>query len=329
MKVAEPEVIGPGPGDILAAHARIAGVVRRTPLERSGWLSAEAGCDVLLKLECWQPTRSFKVRGAANALTLRAEAARACGVVTASAGNHGQAVARAAAAVGAAATVFVPADAPAAKKARIRALGAVLDERERTYDDAEVAAAAFAARTGALLVHAFSDADVVAGQGTVGVEIAEDLPDVRSVVVPVGGGGLFAGVAIALRAAAPAARVVGVQSVETRAMFDAFAAGGVVASPITPTLADGLAGCTDAASYQRVRALTDTIHLVDEVAIADAMRKLFVHDGVVAEGAGAAGAAAVAAGIVAVDGPAVVIVTGGNVDAERYARILRGEPWRT
>jgi threonine dehydratase len=323
------EVLGPEYDAIVSARARIAGAVRRTPLERSSWLSAQAACDVLLKLECWQPTRSFKVRGAANALALQADAARACGVVTASAGNHGQAVARAAAAIGAPATVFVPADAPAAKKARIRALGAQLDDRPRTYDDAEVAAAAFAERTGALFVHAFSDADVVAGQGTVGVEIVEDLPDVRTVVVPVGGGGLFAGVGVALRTAAPAARMIGVQSVETRAMFDAFAAGGIVDSPITPTLADGLAGCTDAASYHRVRALTDTIHLVDEVAIADAMRKLFVHDGVVAEGAGAAGAAAVAAGIVPVDGPAVVVITGGNVDAERYARILRGEPWRT
>src|SRR5690606_34390757 len=197
-----------------------------------------------------------------------------------------------------------------------------------TYDDAEAAAVAHAERTGALFVHAFSDADVVAGQGTVGLEIADDLPGVRTVVVPVGGGGLFAGVGSALRALAPAATLVGVQSVETRAMFDAFAAGRVVDSTITPTLADGLAGCTDRASYERVRALTDTIHLVDEVAIADAMRKLFVHDGIVAEGAGAVGAAAVAAGIVEVEGPAVVIITGGNVDADRFSRILKGEPWR-
>ena len=178
-------------------------------------------------------------------------------------------------------------------------------------------------------MHAFSDADVVAGQGTVALEIAEELPDVRTLVVPVGGGGLIAGVGVALRTAAPGARVVGVQSVETRALFDAFSAGRVVDSPVTPTLADGLAGCTDDASYRRVRALIDRIHLVDEVAIADAMRKLFVHDGVVAEGAGAVGLAAVAAGIVQVEGPAVVIISGGNVDAERFARILRGEPWRT
>jgi threonine dehydratase len=319
----------PDHGAVVAARARIEGAVRRTPLERSDWLSELAGCDVLLKLECWQPTRSFKVRGAANAIALLGEAARLHGVVTASAGNHGQAVARAAAAVGAPATVFVPADAPAAKKARIRALGAELDDRPATYDDAEVAAAAFAERSNARFVHAFSDPDVVAGQGTVGLEIAEDLPGVRTVVVPVGGGGLLAGMGVALRAAAPAARLVGVQSVQTRAMFDAFSAGGIVDSAITPTLADGLAGCTDGASYRRVRALVDTIHLVDEVAIADAMRNLFVRDGVVAEGAGAVGAAAVAAGIVPVAGPAVVVITGGNVDAQRFARVLEGEPWPT
>jgi threonine dehydratase len=326
-RAADATVPRPTVEDVLAARARIADMVHRSPLEPSPWLSGIAGQAVHLKLECWQPTRSFKVRGATNALMARAKEARARGVATASAGNHGQAVARAAAAVDARATIFVPADAPAAKKARIRSYGAALDESAANYDEAEVAARAFAERTGALFVHAFSDPDVVAGQGTVGLEIAEMLPEARNVVVPVGGGGLIAGIGTVLRMAAPAARVIGVQSVATRAMYDAFRAGGNVDSPITPTIADGLAGCTDEASYQRVRAIVDAIHLVEEGAIAEAMRGLFVHDGVVAEGSGAVGVAAVATGQLRLDGPTVVVVTGGNVDADRFARILRGEPW--
>jgi threonine dehydratase len=313
--------------DVLAARARIADVVHRSPLEPSPWLSGYARQPVYLKLECWQPTRSFKVRGATNAVLAHAKEARARGLVTASAGNHGQAVARAAHAVDAQVTVFVPADAPKAKKARIRRYGAELDERAATYDDAEREARAFADRTGAFFVHPFSDPDVVAGQGTVGLEIAEQLPDVRHVIVPVGGGGLIAGIGTVLRMAAPSAQLLAVQSVETRALYDAFQAGHVVDSPITPTLADGLAGCTDEASYRRVRALVETIHLVEEAAIADAMRGLFGHDGVVAEGSGAVGVAALASGLFRLEGPTAVVITGGNIDADRFARILRGEPW--
>jgi threonine dehydratase len=326
-RAAEATVPRPTVEDVLRARARIADAVHRTPLERSPWLSEVAGCDVYLKLECWQPTRSFKVRGASNAVLARAKEVRARGLVTASAGNHGQAVARAARAVDAPATIFVPTDAPAAKKERIRGFGATLDEGAATYDDAEHAARAFADRTGAVFVHAFSDADVVAGQATVGLEIAEALPAVRNVVVPVGGGGLIAGIGTVLREVAPTCRLLGVQSVETRAMSDAFGAGHAVDSPITPTLADGLAGCTDETSYQRVRALIERIHLVDEAAIADALRLLFVRDGVVAEGSGAVGPAAIAGGVLRLEGDTAVVITGGNIDADRFARILRGEPW--
>lgn len=312
----------PTPFEIQAARRRIGGTARVTPLEHSAFLSAHTGQDVHLKLECWQRTRSFKVRGAANAIALLPVEERARGVVAASAGNHGQAVALAAQAAGIRATIFVPGDAPAAKKRRIRALGAALDEGCASYDEAEIAAQEYAARTGAVVIHAFSDAAVVAGQGTIGLEIREQLPAVRDVVVPVGGGGLVAGVGIAMKEDGSAIGMVGVQSVETRAMHDALRAGRVVETPITRTLADGLAGRTDDLAFQRARRVLDSLLLVEESAIAEAMRQLFHHDGIVAEGSGAVGVAALLSGAFVPRGPTVVIITGGNVDAARYAAII-------
>ncbi|NIP78768.1 MAG: pyridoxal-phosphate dependent enzyme, partial [Gemmatimonadetes bacterium] len=190
----------PGLDAIREARQRNAAVVWRTPLEPSAWLAAVAGVPVHLKLECWQRTRSFKIRGAHNAVAALDDATRARGLVAASAGNHGLAVALAARVHGARATVFVPETAPATKKDRIRGSGAELREVAGSYDDAAAAARRFAAETGAHPVHAFADPAVVAGQGTVGLEIVEELPGVATVVVPVGGGGLAAGVGAALRA---------------------------------------------------------------------------------------------------------------------------------
>ena len=311
----------PTPADVAAAHTRIAPFVRRTPLERSAALSDMFGVAVHLKLECWQPTRSFKVRGAFSALAALDPGARARGVVTASAGNHGQAVALAAARFGVRATVFVPADAPRTKKHRIRALGAALDESSASYDDAEDAAVAWAERNEATFVHAFSDDAVVAGQATVALEVLEELPDVRTVLVPVGGGGLIAGIGVVLRDRAPHVRLLGVQSVETRVMHDSLRAGRLVDLAVTPTLADGLAGRIDARSLARVQELVHEIHLVEETDIAEAIRTLFVRDGIVAEGAGAVAIAALTA-LRQVDGPAAAIITGGNIDAARLSHIL-------
>ncbi|HEX6940005.1 MAG TPA: pyridoxal-phosphate dependent enzyme [Longimicrobiales bacterium] len=312
--------------DIYRARRRIAAGAYRTPLERSDWLSEIAGCDVRLKLECWQRTRSFKIRGALSAVTALSPEDRARGLVAASAGNHGQGVALAAREAGLAATVFVPASAPATKKARIRAFGATLREVDGTYDDAEAAARAHARETGAAFVHPFADPLVVAGQGTIGLEILEDAPDVREVVVPVGGGGLIAGIGIALRAAAGASvRVVGVQSEATRAMHDAFIAGGPVPAEVHPTLADGLAGGIEPESYERARAVTDEIRLVSEAAIAEAIRELYRRDGVVAEGSAATAVALLCATAWRPAGPAVLVITGGNIDAGRLAGILRND----
>ena len=317
----------PGISDVLAARRRIAPFVRRTPLERSASLSEASGTQAWLKLECWQPTRSFKVRGAFSAVAALDGVARSRGLVTASAGNHGQAVALAARASGARATVFVPADAPAAKKSRIRRLGAVLNEESPDYDAAEVAARAFAEERGGTFVHAYSDPRVVAGQGTVALEILEELPGVRTLLVPVGGGGLIGGVGIVARAMAPSARVVGVQSERTPVMHDSLAAGRVVERPVVPTLADGLAGAIDERAFALARQVVAGMLLVSEPAIAAAMRWLQQEEAILAEGSGAVAVAALLEARGRFEGPVAAIITGGNVDGGRLARILsEGSP---
>jgi threonine dehydratase len=311
---------------IYEARATLRQVVRRTPLEPSTWLSERLGVAVHLKLECWQRTGSFKLRGAFNAVAALDPAARRRGLVTASAGNHGQAVALAARLHGVAATVFVPRNAPATKQARIRQLGAELRAVDGSYDDAAAAARALAADGVACMVHPFNDAAVAAGQGTVGLEILEDLPTVRQVVVPVGGGGLIVGIGTAMTGAAgDGVRVVGVQSEATRAMHAAFEAGRVVATDVVPTLCDGLAGEVEEESFQAARRVADALHLVTEVEVAAAIRELYVHEGVVAEGSGAVGIAAALAGKLASDGPVAIVVSGGNIDRAKLAPILAGD----
>ncbi len=311
--------------DVLDARRRIEGRARSTPLHHSIWLSEHAGVPVYLKLECWQRTGSFKMRGAANAVASLDPESRARGLVTASAGNHGQAVALAAREDGIRADIFVPENAPAQKKLRIREYGATLHTVEGIYDQAAAAARAYAEEHGAYYLHAFVDPRVVAGQGTVGLEIGDALPDVRTVLVPVGGGGLIAGTGLALRETLdPPPRIVGVQSDATPAMHDAFAAGVVVESAMPPTIADGLAGQVEPASYERARAVAEDILLVPEERLAEGIRRLFLHDGVTAEGSGIVGVIAVLDGLVELDGPTVVVVSGGNIDPATLAGILSG-----
>jgi threonine dehydratase len=319
-----PNSLGPTLGEIYEARRRIRGVVRHTPLERSPSLSEVAGHDVYMKLEAWQRTRSFKMRGAYNAVSSLDPEHRARGLVTASAGNHGQAVALAAREVGARATIFIPSNAPEIKKHRIQSFGATINADSATYDDAEVAALRFAEDTGATFVHSYSDRAVVAGQGTVGLEIIEDMPHVKNVIVPVGGGGLIAGVGVAIKSANQDIKVLGVQSTHTPAMYEAFKAGKLVTCPIPPTIADGLAGQTDELSYQRALGVVDEMYLVDESSIPSAIRNLY-YDGVLAEGSAAVSAAAISEGVIKIDGPTVVVITGGNIDAAQFAAILTSE----
>lgn len=314
----------PSPAEIRAAAARIAPFIRRTPLRRSAALSDCLGGDVWLKLECEQITGSFKIRGAANVLSTLDTEARRHGVVTPSAGNHGLGIASAAAALGVRATVFVPRTAPAVKREKIAALGAAVDATAASYDDADLLAHATAVRTGATFVSPCTGRDLLAGQGTVALEVLEELPALRTMVVPVGGGGLVGGIGGLLRTEAPLVRIHGAQSVRTSAMSLALASGEPTAVPDLPTLADGLAGLVDAEMLAQGRAALDGIMTAEEEAIAETIAYLWIEEGLKVEGAGAVGVAALLASNQPLEFPAVVTVSGGNIDGAVHAAILAG-----
>ncbi len=300
--------------DAQAAADRIRAHVIRTPLEQSAALSAMCGTDVWLKFECFQLTGSFKLRGALNAL-LQRQASR---VVTASAGNHGLGVARAAAMLGVSATVVVPLTASTAKDAALRRSGAELIQVGETYDDAEVAAIELARDRGVPYISAYNDPQVIAGGGTVALEILEDLPDTRSIVVPAGGGGLISGIAIA----APNQQVFGVQSEASPALHAALQAGQRVEVDVRPSLADGLAGNVEPGSitFDLVRAHVREIVLVSEHAIAEAMGWLLLNEHVVVEGSAAVGVAALLDQRIqpTPSGPVAVILTGRNLAGDAF-----------
>lgn len=309
--------------DVLAAARRVEGLARRTPLERAPSLEEAAGTEVYLKLENQQRTGSFKLRGAVNALAALSPEARARGVVTASAGNHGAGVAWAARALGVPATVFVPAGAAATKRGRIARFGATLREVPGGYDEAHHAGEAHAMETGLPFVNAFSDFQVVAGQGTVGLEVFAELPEVRTLVVPAGGGGLVGGIGIVARALGRGVRVVGVQTEATSALHDSLRAGELRSPPVVPTLCEGLSGDVDARSLALAQRVVDEVVLVSEAGVRRAVRHLYVEEGIVAEGSAAVVAAALMEGRVpGPRGPVAAVVSGGNIDAPVLAEFL-------
>jgi threonine dehydratase len=316
----------PSPDSIRAAASTLAGVAVRTPLRHSAGLSALAGTPVWLKLETEQITGSFKLRGAYTVLASLDAATRRRGVVASSAGNHGLGVAWAAERLGVPATIYVPANAPAVKKQGIAVLGARLDDSRPTYDEALAAAMEHASRTGARFVHPCTGDVLLAGQGTVALEITEQLPTVAAIVVPVGGAGLLGGVAGWLRGTAPEVRIIGAQSEHTAAMARTLAAGRLVEVPDLPTLADGLAGQIDAVAFEIGREALDDIAVISEAQLAGAIAWLSRHEGVRVEGAGAVGVGALLSGAVPSlppsPSPVVIIVSGGNIDAPRHARLL-------
>jgi threonine dehydratase len=311
--------------DVVAAQAAIGDVTRHTPVLPSATLSERCGGDVLLKAESLQRTGSFKIRGALSKLHALGDGC-ARGVVCGSAGNHAQALALAAQARGVPCEVFMPDGAPIAKVEATAALGARVVIGGATVDDCLVAAHARAQESGMAFVHPFDDPDVVAGQGTLGLELLADLPELATVVVPVGGGGLAGGVAIAVKSERPDVRVVGVQ-VETVAAFPgSLKAGRPVAVSAGLTIADGIA-------VKRPGKLTlglierwlDDLVVVGEDVVADAMVLLMEKAKLVVEGAGAVGVAALLGGQVvpAQRGTTCVILSGGNVDAGLLATVAR------
>lgn len=303
--------------DILAAQERLVGIAQVTPVHSSGTLGALAGRTVWLKAENLQLTGSFKIRGAYNTIAQLTEGERERGVVTASAGNHGQAVAWAARQAGISATIFVPEGAPMAKVDAARGYGAAVVLAGEGFDDAVAAARLHVESTGATFVHAFDDPRVVAGQGTLGLELAEQLPPgPGTVVIPIGGGGLAAGVAIALRALRPELSLVGVQA----AACAPFAG----RAPIGPTIADGIAVKYPAELTSAIlRDLLDDVVVVDDEAISQALVLLLERSKLVVEGAGAAPVAALLDGLVPGSGPVCAVLAGGNIDATTLISVTR------
>ncbi len=301
-----------GVDDIEDARARIAGVVRKTPVHRSENLSRLAGRALVLKPEHLQRTGSFKLRGAYNHISRLTGAGE---VVAASAGNHAQGVALAATLSGRRSVIYMPTNAALPKVEATRAYGAEVRLGGDTVDDCAVEATLYAHETGAFYVPPFDDPLVIAGQGTVGLEVVEEAPDAVAVVVPVGGGGLLSGIATAVKARCPSVRVIGVEAAGAATMRSALDAGEVVTLASVTTMADGTAvrACSEL-TLAHTRAFADDVVLVSEEATSRAMLLLLERAKWVVEPAGALALAAVLEGLVPGDGPVVAVCSGGNVD---------------
>jgi threonine dehydratase len=310
--------------DIEAARVVLGDVARRTPVEGSRPLSERVGGPVALKCENLQRTGSFKIRGAYVRIARLSDDERSHGVVAASAGNHAQGVALAAALLGAGSTVFMPDGAPIPKVEATKAYGADVRFAGVTVDDALHAAHEFASETGAVLIHPFDHPDIVAGQGTVGLELLEQCPEVRTIVVSVGGGGLISGVAAAVKGARPDVQVVGVQAAGAAAFPASLHAGGPKALDSMATIADGIAvGCPGRLTYRMVDELVDDIVTVSEEALSQALLLCLERAKLVVEPAGAAAVAALMDDPSRFEAPVVAVLSGGNIDPVLLLRVLR------
>jgi len=293
--------------DIQEARSRIQGIAEQTPIYLSETFSRRCGREVRLKAENLQRTGAFKIRGAVNKLATLSPDEREAGVVAASAGNHGQAVAWAARELGVRARIYVPLDAPMAKVEACRNYGAETRMAGAYFEEALAAALADVEDTGATFIHPYEDALVIAGQGTIGLELAEQVPDVDTVLIPVGGGGLALGIAIALRALRPEVRIVGVQA----------GLGGY-------TIADGIAVKVPSEfTMPLLEDLLDDVVAVTDEEISEAIVLLLERAKLVVEGAGAVGVAALLAGKAGGSGPAVPVLSGGNIDPTTLISVMR------
>jgi threonine dehydratase len=316
---------------VFAARRAIAAWVQRTPVIRSDALSARSLHDVLLKLETVQPTGAFKIRGAANALARRAREMRISGVVCASTGNHGRAVAHAARLLGIQATICLSALVPETKIRAIEALGAAVRRVGRSQDEAMAEVARIVAEEGMVEVPPFDDPAIIAGQGTIGLELMDDVPDLEAVVVPLSGGGLAGGIALAVKAINPSIRVIGVSMERGAAMHASVASGRPVEVEEMPSLADSLGGGIGADNrwtFALCRRLLDDIVLLSEAEIYRGMAHLLREERIVAEGAAAVGVAALLAGKIVLRGPTALIVSGRNVDIDQLITVATGQPVR-
>jgi threonine dehydratase len=310
--------IGTAPrlADIEEAARRLEGIVRTTPIYGSETFSRLAGREVCLKAENLQRTGSFKIRGAAHKISLLSEEERSAGVVAASAGNHGQAVAWAAREAGISATVFMPEESPMAKVEATVNYGANVELVGEGFDEALAAAVNLTTETGATFVHAFDDPQVIAGQGTIGLELAEQLGETDVMVIPIGGGGLASGIALALRERRPGVRLVGVQA-ENCAPFAGSREHGF-------TIAEGILVKRPGELTSAILGdLLDSVVTVSDEQISHAIVLCLERTKLVVEGAGAAGLAALLAGKVEGTGPAATILSGGNIDPTLLISVMR------
>lgn len=315
--------------DLFQARARLRGHIRHTPLVASPSLSRHTGGAVHLKLDCLQITGSFKLRGALNALLQLDPEARTRGVIGVSTGNYGRALAHAAHSMGVRAVICMSRLVPANKVESIRALGADVRIVGDSQDEAELEVARLVREQGLIQLPPFDHPDVVAGQGTAGLEMLEDLPTVDTVLVPLSGGGLLAGIALAMKSANPDIRVIGVSMERGCAMHASLRAGHPVQVEELPTLADSLGGgigLGNRYTFPMVKRLVDETVLVSEDEIAAAIRHAYAEERVIVEGAGAVGIAALLSGRVEAGGVTAVVLSGQNIDMATHRRIVDGQP---
>ena len=306
------------------ARRRLKGIVRPTPFEKCIELSRRTGASVYLKMECLQRTGSFKIRGAYNKIASLDEPSRKKTIVAASAGNHAQGIGMAAARFGCSARIFVPETTPRNKIEAIRRYPVELTVTGRSYDEAHASAVAHAAGTGGTYVDGFEDPEVIAGQGTVGLEMIESVPDLDAALIPVGGGGLIAGCAVAMKAVRPGIRIIGCQSEASCAMTRSLEQGRALKTfPSEDTIAEGLEGGIGDLTYELGRRLIDEMVLVRETDIRSAIGFLLAHQRLVVEGSGAVGVAALLSGRLKMPGGKLgIVLSGGNLDDELLRRIV-------
>lgn len=311
--------------DVYDARRRIGQRLPKTPLLPSSWLSSIAGGNVFLKVESVNLTGSFKIRGALNAALRLSDGVDMPTIVTASAGNHGRALALAAEELGISCVVFTPANAPEAKQNAIRRHGAILHSDCKDYDTAEKRARDHAEAEGGVYISPYNHPDVIAGAGTIGLEVVEAMPGLDVVVIPLGGGGLASGMGLAVKAAAPEATIVGVEVEASTPFTQSLNAGRITAIEPRPSIADGLVGNLEPGSmtFALVKQVVDSVVTVSEDDLSRAMKGLATEERLIVEGAGAAAAAAIMAGKVSAPGQRLVaMVTGGNVDLPKWLNTI-------
>ncbi|WP_420409399.1 hydroxyectoine utilization dehydratase EutB [Hoeflea sp.] len=317
-----------GLGEILSARGRISGTVRQTPVQLSTVLSERTGVPVHLKLEHTQITGSFKFRGASNAVESLSDEERRRGVIGVSTGNHGRGLAYAAKTAGVKCIICMSKLVPQAKIDGIRAQGAEVRIIGKSQDEAQLEVDRLVWEEGMTMIPPFDHRDVIAGQGTLGLEFVEQVPELETVLVPVSGGGLVSGVAAALKARKPGIRVVGVSMERGAAMHACLAAGRPVEVEELATLADSLGGgigLENRFTFMMTRDLVDDLVLVTETEIAEAIRHIYWEERQIVEGSGAVGVAALLSGKVGPSGVTGIIVSGGNIDMKQHHRIISGE----